>query len=456
MLYQVPTLGGTSRKVLEDISGPVGLSRDGKRLAFVRTVEGAHRIVSLIVANVDGTEAQVLVRKEGQAYLDDGPTWSPDGQTIVCGAAVGPDFLFESIVLIRVDGQQERLMTSHRWRHVSRAVWLGDGSGLMVLALGKGTTEFQLWHVSYPGGEVQRVTNDLNGYLQDSLSITADSSALVAAQEDSSSKIWVSTVGEEEDRARQITSGKFDGLNGVAWTAEGKILCVLKTGDDFNIWLTNRDGTQRKQLTADSSDKRWPKMSPDGRYIAFSSVHGESTNIWKMDADGSNQKQLTRGAFGNFDTGFTPDGRWVLFWSWTESGSAMISKVSIEGGEPVQLTDYLTLWPTISPDGKLIGAVYLDEQQEPHLAIIPSTWRPTHKTPTSASIHESKCWIRMDAGLRFAGLRAETQRRFQYLGPTNQWRSGQTVNQFQIRSHLWICSFGRWPAACAGARNPNT
>jgi hypothetical protein len=26
-------------------------------------------------------------------------------------------------------------------------------------------------------------------------------------------------------------------------------------------------------------------MSPDGRYIAFSSLHGESINIWKMDSD---------------------------------------------------------------------------------------------------------------------------------------------------------------------------
>jgi serine/threonine protein kinase/Tol biopolymer transport system component len=372
VLYQVPTLGGTSRKVLENISGPVGLSRDGKRLAFIRSVEGAHHVDSLIVANVDGTGEQVLARKESPAYFDNGPTWSPDGKTVVCGAAVEPDFQFESFVVIPVDGEQERWMTSHRWSHVSRTVWLGDGSGLMVLALENRTTELQLWHISYPGGEVQRVTNDLNGYLADSLSITADSSALVAAQEDRSSKIWVAPTGEGEDRAKQLTDGKFDGLNGVAWTPDGKILCVLKTGDDYNIWLMNRDGTERKQLTADSYEKRLPKMSPDGRYIVFSSLHGESINIWKMDADGSNQKQLTRGAFGELCTGFTPDGKWVLFWSWTESGSAMISKVSIEGGEPVQLTDYWTIWPTISPDGKLIAAGYLDEQQGHHLAIIPS------------------------------------------------------------------------------------
>jgi serine/threonine protein kinase/Tol biopolymer transport system component len=372
VLYQIPTLGGTSRKVSENIFGPVGLSSDGKRLAFIRTVQGAHHVDSLIVANIDGTGEQTLMSKEGQAYLDNGPIWSPDSKTIICGASVGPDFLFESIVVISVDGGQERWMTPHRWSHLSSTVWLGDGSGIMVLALENHTSELQLWHISYPSGEVQRVTNDLNGYLAGSLSITADSSAIVAAQEDRSSRIWVAPMGQGEDRARQLTVGKFDGLNGVAWTSDGKILCVLKTGDDSNIWLMNRDGTERMQLTADSAVKMRPQMSPDGRHIVFDSVHGESTNIWRMDADGSNQKQLTRGAFGDFRPSFTPDGQWVIFWSWTESGTPKIQRVSIEGGDSVQLTDYWTIFPTISPDGKLIAAGYQDEQQIPHFAIIPS------------------------------------------------------------------------------------
>jgi Tol biopolymer transport system component len=199
VLYQIPTLGGTSRKVLENIRGPVGLSRDGKRLAFIRTVPVAHHVDSLIVANIDGTGEQPIVRKEGQAYLDSGPTWSLDDKTIVCSASVGPDFLFESLDVIPVDGGQELWMTPHRWSHISNAVWLGDESGLMVLALENHTSELQLWHVSSPGGEAQRVTNDLNGYLEGRLSITADSTTIVAAQEDRSSRIWVSSMDAKED-----------------------------------------------------------------------------------------------------------------------------------------------------------------------------------------------------------------------------------------------------------------
>ena len=79
-----------------------------------------------------------------------------------------------------------------------------------------------------------------------------------------------------------------------------------------------------------------------------------------MDADGSNQKQLTNGN-GEFAPQFTPDGRWVIFWSWMWSGTPNLGKVSIDGGEPVQLTDYDSRLPVISPDGKLIAAVHANE-----------------------------------------------------------------------------------------------
>jgi Tol biopolymer transport system component len=90
-----------------------------------------------------------------------------------------------------------------------------------------------------------------------------------------------------------------------------------------------------------------------------------------MDADGSNQKQLTGSAFGSLGPRFTPDGQWVIFFTVTESGTPKIAKVSIEGGDAMELTDYWTVLPTISPDGKLIAAGYQDEQQNAHFAIIP-------------------------------------------------------------------------------------
>jgi Tol biopolymer transport system component len=149
----------------------------------------------------------------------------------------------------------------------------------------------------------------------------------------------------------------------------------------------NRDGTERKQLTADSAVKTLPQMSPDGRHIVFDSLHVESTNIWRMDTDGSNQKQLTGSAFGSFGPHFTPDGQWVIFFTVTESGTPKIEKISLEGGDPVELTHYWTVFPRISPDGKLIAAGYQDEHQIPHFAIIPSAGgQPLKLLPMADSV----------------------------------------------------------------------
>ena len=90
-----------------------------------------------------------------------------------------------------------------------------------------------------------------------------------------------------------------------------------------------------------------------------------------MDPDGGNLKQLTEGP-GDILPQSSPDGRWVVFQS-TRSGSLSAWKVSIDGGEPVRLTDKWTANPTVSPDGSLIACFYREDQPNApsKVAIIP-------------------------------------------------------------------------------------
>src|SRR5207302_4211914 len=82
--------------------------------------------------------------------------------------------------------------------------------------------------------------------------------------------------------------------------------------------------------------------------------------LWRIDIDGSNLKQLTTG-IGAFTPNCSPDGKWVAYGSFGSSGF-IIWKVSIDGGEPVQITDKFASLPAISPDGKLIACYLLDQQ----------------------------------------------------------------------------------------------
>ena len=89
-----------------------------------------------------------------------------------------------------------------------------------------------------------------------------------------------------------------------------------------------------------------------------------------MDKDGGNLKQLTGEHGGRFPQS-SPDGSWVVFHS--TPGSLRAWKVSIDGGEPVPLTDKWTANPTVSPDGNLVACWYRDDQPNAPIkvAIIP-------------------------------------------------------------------------------------
>ncbi len=369
-LYQVPVLGGAPHRIMAGVTSPVTFSPDGKQLAFVRPSSSES---NLMVANMDGTGERKIATRRLPAYFSfgGGAAWSPDGQTVVCGAGSYSGNLSATLVSVPAEGGAEKQITSQNWVSVSRVLWLGDGSGLIVAAVPElvsaGT---QLWYVSYPGGEVRRVTNDLNAYGTSSLGLTADSRTLVTVQADKSSQLWLVAAGEDMSKAKQITSGKYDG-DSLAWTADGRILYTAPSGEQSDVWSINADGSANKQLTADSYIEGLGCVSPDGRYAVFSSNRSGSFNIWKMDLGSGEQKQLTQGTEIDSQPVCSPDGQWVLFRS-LRQGKSSFWKVPLAGGSPEQLSDKASTWAAVSPDGRLVALRYFDDQANANkIAVIP-------------------------------------------------------------------------------------
>ena len=157
----------------------------------------------------------------------------------------------------------------------------------------------------------------------------------------------------------------MEGIEGIAWTPDGRVVYDSLASGALNIWIMNADGTGQKQLTVDAGVYFRAKVTPDGRYIVFSSIRNEQVNIWRMNLDGSNAKQLTNGN-SDWDPAVTPDSRWVIYTA-QRSGMPYLWKVSIDGGNAVQLIDKYTNSPEVSPDGKWIVCSYRKE--------VNSTWR---------------------------------------------------------------------------------
>src|SRR5262249_16655043 len=150
---------------------------------------------------------------------------------------------------------------------------------------------------------------------------------LIAVEQEADSNIWIGS-GESGTGAKEIKSDNLDGVDGLAWTADGRILYASRTSGKSDIWIMNPDGSNRRRLT-DVGNNRWPSASTDGHYVVFMSDRSGLENIWRMDTDGSNPKELTSGG-SDWYPDYSPANNSVVFLR--DVGRRMLFRVSINGG----------------------------------------------------------------------------------------------------------------------------
>ncbi len=359
-LYRVPVFGGTPTRITEWLDGPVTLSPDGKRMAFVRGSFPAEGESALVVANIDGSGERVLAkRKRPQAFVPiffTGPSWSPDGELIAAAVAnvTGPS----KAIAFRVSDGRETDLTPAGLPFIARTLWLPDMSGLLTIG-GNSAADSQVWFVPYPAGSMRQITNDLEQHRDLGLSEKADK--LVTVVSSGLVNVWVAPNGEAE-KASQVPVGNlsFYGSYGntVAWTPDGRVVFGSNESSMLDLWIMDADGNNRRQLTSNAGRNLGPVVSSDGRYIVFTSTRGGAGAVWRMNLDGSSPRQLSPGK-GEGSPTISPDGKWVLY-STPGAAKPTVWKVSIEGGSPVELTSRVALNPMVSPDGKFIAYIYAD------------------------------------------------------------------------------------------------
>jgi len=363
-LYQAPILGGTPRKILAWVDSTITFSPDGKRFAFVRR-DSEKKETFVMTANADGSgERPLAIRKMPDVFSVRGPAWSPDGKMIATAAGrIDPGSSYSYVVTVKVEDGSVVRLGSQVWNIVASAAWLKDGSGVVVSAWSQDWPVFanQLWYLSYPKGEVSRVTNELATHGGISAATHADE--LVTGRSERVSRLWVAPNGDAT-RARLISSEYGDNYSevfGLCWAPDGRLVYGSTASNNSDIWVMDADGGNQKQLTYDVRREIAPVVTGDGRHIVYASHGPGSSYIWRMDADGRNPRQLTQGKFDSVPS-LSPDGQWVIYMSHDESGERTLWKVSIDGGAPTQLTYHTSIYPEVSPDGKLIACLYRDEQ----------------------------------------------------------------------------------------------
>ena len=116
-------------------------------------------------------------------------------------------------------------------------------------------------------------------------------------------------------------------------------LAFVYAGD---IWVSERDGSKPRRLTADDAEENNPHFSPDGRWIAYSAAYEGNTDVYVIAVDGGQPKRLTWHPGNDTPVGWSADGESVAFASRRETDhgrSLQLFHVSREGGAPVKQMD---------------------------------------------------------------------------------------------------------------------
>jgi serine/threonine protein kinase/Tol biopolymer transport system component len=404
VVYQIPVLGGTPRKIIEDVDTPVTFSPDGKRFAWIRNFPLAGE-TALMIANSDGTQQRKAASRLRPARYPAGPSvgpaWSPKGDLIASPAgALEGDVDRTAVVLIDVNTGAEKQASPLRWSFVQQVAWTPSGSSIVTSAQEAPGGPVQIWHISYPEGVAERITNDLNNY--SGVSINRDGTTLATVQSQISSSVWFTSISNT-DNATKVTFGTNEGGRGLAFMPDGRIIYTVAGAGTTDLFIVNADGSNPRQLTLNAGLNGAPAPTADGRFIVFLSTRTGVPHLWRMDTDGTNVKQLTSGV-AEVNPVVSPDGKWIIYQDITDPG---LWKISIDGGTPQLVTNKLTSQASISSDGKLLACRYREQDlSDFKLGIIDMASGETVKTIDIAPTDNALRWSADGRAVLYAERRA--------------------------------------------------
>ena len=353
-LYRVPVLGGEATRLSTHVQSTVTFSPDGAKIAYIQNLNADR---ALAIANADGSGEEIVYRTEpGRNTLinEGGPGWSPDGKRIAVAygeIANGRPTL--SLAMFDIASRTLTRFTKDPLKVVFRAVWLPDGTGILVNAVDARGFDPAVMLIDYPAGTVHRITTDLNRYGTYSLGITRDGQTIGSIQERLTGNIFLYDQNGKFIRRVTSTDG-HNGMDSVSWSQDRTVYFgSIETGDQ-EIWSANVDDPAPKQVTNahDEGFSYNPVVSPDRKFLYFLGWRGDKSGLFRQDLQSGEVKHLvTSWDFNHLR--ISADGKWVIF---TDSALALppLMRFSTADSTVTKLLDGPVTVEGYSPDGKQI------------------------------------------------------------------------------------------------------
>ena len=139
---------------------------------------------------------------------------------------------------------------------------------------------------------------------------------------------------------------------------------------DGNIWSVAKTGGEAVRLTSAEGQDMFPRVSPDGRWIAYTEASHAGTDVWVIPAAGGPARRLTYHPTTEAGTGgrhgpdnmvvtWTPDSKAVVYLTKADQWNSWLQymyEVPVAGGAPTPLPiDSAVGLATFAPDGHTIA-----------------------------------------------------------------------------------------------------
>ncbi len=149
----------------------------------------------------------------------------------------------------------------------------------------------------------------------------------------------------------------FTGTRGVFGT---EIAFTARPGKSRGkeLYIVGMDGQGLRKVTDNRSFNLFPRWSPDGQWLAYTSFRTGAPVVYLRNVTTGAEKEVVRFGGSKAPGGFSPDGVW-LYAGLSQAGNSDIYRIRVVGGAVEKVAEGwgLEVSPSPSPDGRRIAFV---------------------------------------------------------------------------------------------------